>query len=404
MKAIWGVVGAWLGLLAIPYAWGMGKSIPPTVKAPSTPGSVSSSAPPSVPLPPLPAAATSSVPVVPKPAWTLLPVFNDLIKGRDLWLDGKNDAALAHFAEMGKKYPDSVAGPVGRMAFWTMRMMETSSLRHRQEYLAAYENYKTVRRNHIITDPAARRLQHFLLAAGEGLHGFYSVLSANYLDGLFYSLRGLSQMEEIYYEDRTFTDSLIGIGAMKYAKGVIRQKTALGFLLGDKMEEGLADLRKAGETGPLTQPLVPYLLAFIFEREHNYPQAEKEIDPAVRRAPNNCLIGELKANILINSRQTQAAMAQLGHLLTQGCDRPIIDYKFGFLHFYQTSDHAQAEKRLSASLAGDFFNLKPPPDYILGEIALERGRAEEAQRYFRRSFDRYGDDQSRMRLKQVKEN
>ncbi len=234
------------------------------------------------------------------------------------------------------------------------------------------------------------------------MHGFYKIFSGHAFSGMLVGLRGLSSLEDLHHRLPGFVDPLIGIGALKYAKGNLAKALGLGILFGGekKKAEGLKDIETVAEKGWMFGPFATYTLAFIYAREKKYTKALSEINKLVDVYPGNCVFSSLKVDILLSLKMAKEAIELSSAMLTKECSLPIIHYKMGYA-FLLAGDPAAALSHLSLAEKGRFFNLTPSVEFLMGEACRMKGDVKKAVEYYRASLKKYGDRESKKRIREL---
>lgn len=183
-------------------------------------------------------------------------------------MDRRYREASELFDGMEQRDPDSLLPSLGRLLSLMVQSLENGAPKELLEKEFAAEFPK----NQALLKKMERRdnlnaWDHFLMGGSLGVRGLYELNHRRYFAAFMHGMRALSHIHVVAGLDPEIHDVAFATGMYKYYRSV--KTRYLWFLpfVGDRREEGLAEIRQALDQGHYAVPAAKIALVMLSERE-----------------------------------------------------------------------------------------------------------------------------------------
>jgi tetratricopeptide (TPR) repeat protein len=250
-------------------------------------------------------------------------------------------------AELGRRFPQSPAGPVGEMVLYQVMMLENDDYQYDREFRDAALRSETAAEAFAGTAPK-NDWYYTLLGAAWGIEGIYYLRQDEYLEGVLRGLKGLNHMQQAAKRNPENWEAQLGIGLYLYYRSAYSAFIPLPGL--DQRRQGITMVAEAGRRRPYLHEVSWIALYYIYLNENDYDRARSYMDALIVERPDFPIFYLLAGRAMLAKPDYRAAAA-----------------------------YFESIRRLDPGLYISYFRL--------GECALHSGRKDEARSWFQR-FER----------------
>ena len=269
-------------------------------------------------------------------------------------LNREYDQAREICLELGKKFPDNPAVPVGETVLYQVKMLENEDFELDADFKDAGERALSAASR--FADQAPKNDWYYtLLGATWGIQGIYHLRQDDYLTGGYYGAKGLYYMQLAERMNPENYEARLGVGLYIYYRSAYSHYIPLPWL--DQREAGIAMVREAGEKRPYLSEVSKIALFYIYLEEEDYDTATDWAVQLILARPDYPIFYHF------------AGWARL----------EAYDYSQGYIYYLKMHE-------LDPSL---YF-----PCYKLGRICMRMGQNDEANMWFDKFFQTLGDRDS----------
>ena len=324
-------------------------------------------------------------------------ILNQALAGQTLIFNRRYPEAQAHFLRLAQQYPDSALGSFGLMALYNSQMFENFDFSLDSTF---EEEHK---RNKVIVDKILKKenssaWEDFLCGASKGLSGFYYVRKDQYLKAMSESGDAKKCLERALKKDPAFADVYLGLGLYDYWKSVFTSRIKFLPFFKDRRKEGIEEIQRATKESIVAGDLSMAALAFVYHEQNNGVKGAPVAQALLDKYPQNIIMRNLKGNFLSLTRKFPEAQATLDEVLK-------MDPKINVARYFKALAYNRAgDKKMAAATFQEFLDNKPPKawqayaHYMLGILALQEGKRDEAWKHFKAGEDAYGDYAPNLRM------
>lgn len=318
-------------------------------------------------------------------------VITKALQGQELIFARDYKGALKIFDELERDYPDSPAGPFGRMAIYEVRMLEREDFHLEREYdRAAERGRELVGRVLQRYNPGA--WDQFLAGSIEGLDGFIKARKGSWWGAYVAGTKARQLFHRVKEMDRGFMDADFGLGMYLYWRSVYTQKLWFLRFFPDKRDEGIAIVERVAREGRFAKELAHVNLSIMYMEEKRFADAQKVLEHFAQRYPENVILRKLLGKVLVAQKRYDAA---LGHFRAMHD----IDPELKKAHYFigatlvlegDPSTFPEAEKELKYFIkihGGKYWPASA--HYWLGRLAEMRGDRKLARREYETALELY---------------
>ncbi|NOY52757.1 MAG: flagellar biosynthesis anti-sigma factor FlgM [Deltaproteobacteria bacterium] len=214
-----------------------------------------------------------------------------ILTAESMVMDRRYREADALFDRMEKNDPGSLLPSMGRLLSLMVQSLEKGAPKARlEEEFAAEFPKNQARMKELERRGNLNAWDHFLLGGSLGVRGLYELNHRRYFSAFLHGMRALSQIHKVAALDPGIHDIAFATGLYKYYRSV--KTRYLWFLpfVGDRREEGLAEIRQALEQGHYAVPAAKIALVMLAEREGTDAEGIRLGRKYLREYPNCKLI------------------------------------------------------------------------------------------------------------------
>jgi tetratricopeptide (TPR) repeat protein len=209
-----------------------------------------------------------------------------MLKGMEyLYYENFGDA-LRLFEGVKKQYPDHPVGYFLTAAALDARMYFYFSAAAETEFVQNCEKAIEVGELMMQKDPGDK-WNIFFTGGAYGYLGTFQARYKRYIASFRNGWTGVSYLKKIYDVDSTFTDVLYGLGLYHYWSSKLSKLLWWMPGIGDKREEGIAQLKKVIEGGQYTSQPASTNLMWIYITEGRFDEAIAIAQSMLNKYPNN---------------------------------------------------------------------------------------------------------------------
>ncbi|HKY62767.1 MAG TPA: tetratricopeptide repeat protein [bacterium] len=317
-------------------------------------------------------------------------ILNQALQGQSLIFNRRYPEAKALFSQLAQQYPDSALGSFGLMALYNAQMFENFDF----SLDSTFEEEQ--KRNKIVVDKIAKNesssaWENFLCGASSGLRGFYYVRKDEYLKAMGESGQAKKCLERALNKDPAFTDVYLGLGLYDYWRSVFTSRIKFLPFFKDRRKEGIEQIQRAINESIVAGDLALAAMTFVYHEQNNGAKGVPLAQTLLDKYPSNIMMRNLKGNFLSLNRKFPEAQATLDEVLAMAPEVNVARY-FKALAYNRAGD-----KKMAAATFQEFLDHNPPKawqayaHYMLGVLALQDGKREEAWKHFKAGENAYGD-------------
>ncbi len=207
-------------------------------------------------------------------------------EGMDFLYKENYSAAIRLFETIKKKYPDH---PVGyfltaaaldaRMYFYYSAVNETEFMKNCETAIELGEA--------IMQKNPSDKWNIFFTGGAYGYIGTFQSRYKRYITAFRNGWTGVSYLKQIFDMDNSFADVLYGLGLYHYWSSKLSKLLWWMPGIGDKREEGIAQLKKAIESGLYTSQPAATNLMWIYITEGHFDEGIAIAQDMLKKYPNN---------------------------------------------------------------------------------------------------------------------
>jgi tetratricopeptide (TPR) repeat protein len=264
------------------------------------------------------------------------------------------EAARNIVFDLGNKFPDNPAGPVGETVLYQVMMLENEDYEFDAEFRDAARRAVETADRYMETAPR-NDWYYTLLGATWGIQGQYFLRRDEYITGGYYGVRGLYYMDIANGMSEDNWEANMGIGIFLYYASAYAN--LLPFPWTDQREKGITMVRQAGERRPYLKEVSNIALFYIYVNEKDFDTAFKYIDALIEERPDFPIFYQFAGRALMGAGDYQRAYGY-------------------YLKMHEIDPGLYL------------------PCFKLGECAMKMGRNDEAKQWFDKFFAALGDRQS----------
>ncbi len=281
-------------------------------------------------------------------------VSRDIIRAYNHALEREYDKARQICLELGRSFPDNPAGPTGEMVLYQVMMLENDDFQFDERLWDAAERAESATRRF---EKKADKTDWYytLLGATYGIKGIYHLRRQEYLAGVYLGITALRYMKTAKEMNPENYEARMGIGLYLYYRSAYARLIPVPWL--DKREEGIAEVKLAGEKRDYLNEVSRIALYYIYLNEKDYQQALSYMDGLIEERPGFPIFYQLAGRVLLEKG----------------------DYKKAYSYYDRM-------RRIDPSLYLPYFKL--------GECSMEAGKDGEARKWLEKFFQVLGDRES----------
>ncbi|MFO8057223.1 MAG: hypothetical protein R6V10_08020 [bacterium] len=281
-------------------------------------------------------------------------VSRDIIRAYNHALEREYEKAREICLKLGRDLPDNPAAPTGEMVLYQVMMLENDDFRYDRRLRDAAVQAEAAARGY---ENKAEKTDWYytLLGASYGIKGIYHLRRQEYLEGAYLGITALRYLKTAKEMNPKNYEARMGIGVYLYYRSAYSRYLPLPWL--DRRDEGIAEVKLAGEKRDYLNEVSRIALYYIYVNEKDYQKALSYMDGLIEERPGFPVFYQLAGRALMEKG----------------------DYKKAYSYYDRM-------RRIDPELYLPYFKL--------GECSLKLGRKKEAKRRLEKFFRVLGDRES----------
>ena len=336
------------------------------------------------------------------PLYTNPEVAGEIIRVRDLLLNGRYDKVIIECDKAQRKYPDLLVWRFAAMLAPQARMLELHDWSLEEDYFEGWNDIITLAKKIKRKRPLVA-YDHLCLGGGLGVLGLHYARAKRFRKTFALGLTAMRELSRAKKADPDNNDVYLGYGIYHYYRGVLSQRLKWLPFFADDKRRGLEELDRARK-GLFGSSLADLAELYLYKDEGKYAEGLKFTRKLRHRYPDGLLLPQLEGHFLIYLKQYEAALKEFDPLVeADPYNGPLHIYRGAALYYTGHIDEAGEELWTG-------IHLKSIPEYkawayyFLGEIALKKGDKSLAKKYWMEAVDTYpGNIDAKKALEKLKD-
>lgn len=221
--------------------------------------------------------------------------------------------ARHEFFQLGQDYPGWGIGPVGEVLVWQALMLENFDFRFEVQYQTALRKSQSELQA-AMELPGNDAWEYFLMAGVLGIDSIHTMRHEEWMKALSRGYEAMKMVARVKELAPDFADIRVGDGLFNYWVTVVSKATKAIPDMGDRREEGVADMRRVESQGIFLAPAATLALTFTWIEEGQRSEALKRAEHNAKRYPNNIINNLLLARVLMYNNRYADSEKLLKHV------------------------------------------------------------------------------------------
>lgn len=311
-------------------------------------------------------------------------VIREIIRLRDMLLDGKYSQCAVECRRAEKKYPDILVWRFGEMLVPQARMLELHDYSLEKEYLDAWQRvmdlYQALGKKKQLSI-----YDHLCLGGGYGIYGLHQARARRYRRAFAIGVDAIQEHGKAKEIDPECNDIYLGYGIYHYYRGVASKRLKWLPFFADDKNRGLDELDRARK-GLFSGPLADVASLYLYKDEGKWEVGLEVTRKLRRQYPDGKLAAQHEGLFLLMLQKYEAALKEFDYVLKSDQYNASVHYYRGLTLFRMNRvDEAEDECLLCIKL-GASPEYKAYSYYTLGEISKARGDRKTAIKYWQEAL------------------
>jgi|GEM_PF-2017586 len=209
-------------------------------------------------------------------------VSRDIINAYNHALEREYGQARQICLELGRAFPHNPSGPTGEMVLYQVMMLENDDFTYDSRLRDAAQRAESSGR--VYEKQAEKNDWYYtLLGATYGIKGIYHLRRQEYLEGVYLGITALRYMKTAKEMDPKNYEARMGIGLYLYYRSAYSRILPMPWL--DRREEGIAEVKLAGQKREYLNEVSRIALYYIYLNEKDYDKAMEYMDGLIEERP-----------------------------------------------------------------------------------------------------------------------
>ena len=208
-----------------------------------------------------------------------------VFEARDMVIQRRYAEAERILWKFTRSHPDSPVGPTGLMVVYQVRMLENEEFFLDDEMRRVIELNRTALLK--FRKVAPKNAWYFtLIGASLGIEGIYHLWRDDYVPAGLRGYAAIQNMGKALEADKLNWEARMGLGLYTYYRSVYALKVPFLPASVDRREEGIAEVKLAGEKRVYLDETARIALCRIYFDGHRYDESKKAADGLIKDYPS----------------------------------------------------------------------------------------------------------------------
>jgi len=223
--------------------------------------------------------------------------------------------ARGQFHTLGKEFPGWGIGPVGEVLVWQALMLENFDFRFEGQYQTALRKSQAELQA-AMQLPGNEAWEYFLMSGVLGIDSIHTMRHEEWMKALSRGYEAMKMVAKVKELAPDFADIRLGDGLFNYWVTVVSKSTKAIPDMGDKRQEGIADMRRVETQGIFLAPAATLALTFTWIEEGAKKEALRTAVRNQKRYPNNIINNLVLARVQMYNNIYDQSEKTLKHVLS----------------------------------------------------------------------------------------